>query len=108
MKKHCYLILLLVLILSRCGDLLPATLTITNNCTNHVSVTIEYSSTDINGEKENNYDSIELEPGETDTVEIHIAGDAHVTVKAFNGIKYTSFSYYGSDKEIIMTDDDFI
>lgn len=105
MKKYCLFVFISVLFL-KC-DAFTSTLTITNNCTENISVHISYSATNVNGETNSFSDSLELDPGETDSVEINSSGDTYITVWAFNSETSAMFSYYGTDNEIIVTDADF-
>ena len=106
MKKY-FLLFIMSVMLTKCGEFFPATLTITNNCTEEITVSISYSSTDMEGETNSHMDSLDLDPGETDSVEIYSAGDTYVTAWAFSSTGSNMFSYYGTDNEIIMTDADF-
>jgi len=107
MKKYC-LLLILSFMFIKCDDISTSTVTITNNCTGTVSVVISSNSYDSDGEGSSNYESFYIFPGDTYKAELILDGDTQINVKAEMGTKKADYSYYGSDKEIIMIDDDFI
>jgi len=93
--------------LTKCGEYFPETLSVTNNCSEHITVEIRFYPLSSDEETRCNYYTLDLDVGETDSVEIYSNGDIDVTVKAINSKTTANLSYYGIGKDIIVTDADF-
>ncbi|HHF9095559.1 TPA: hypothetical protein ACPTZ3_005260, partial [Escherichia coli] len=108
LKSPLNLLLILSILFLNCNDASSSTITITNNCSGHASVVVKYNSDDSDGASFSNTDTIGLDPGLTYKLEIYTDGDTNININAEMNSKHADFSYYGTDKEIIMIDDDFI
>jgi len=106
-KKYC-LLLILSFMFIKCDDVSLSTVTITNNCTEVVSVVISSKSDDSDGGSTSNYESFLVFPGDTYEAELLLEGDTQISIKAEMSTKKADYSYYGTEKDIIMIDDDFI
>lgn len=107
MKKY-FLLIVISVMLTKCGEFFPETISVTNNCSEHITVEIRFYPISLNEETGGNYYTLDLDIGETDSVEIYSNGDIDVTVKAINSKTTADLSYYGIGKDIIVTDADFI
>ena len=92
----------------KCDDVSLSTVTITNNCTEVVSVVISSKSDDSDGGSTSNYESFLVFLGDTYEAELLLEGDTQISIKAEMSTKKADYSYYGTEKDIIMIDDDFI
>ncbi len=106
MKKY-FLLFIMSVMLTKCGEFFPETLSVTNNCSEHITVNIRFYPITLNEESRGYYYTLDLDIGETDSVEIYSNGDIDVTVKAINSKTTATLSYYGIGKDIIVTDADF-